>query len=78
MADAITQIYTQARIFQRGVAVTRRTTQLRQQILPTVTELKKTRRDLALAWASLQISLGKGWAPQQDPDSAVVLVKKSD
>ncbi|MCB4457008.1 efflux transporter outer membrane subunit [Leisingera sp. McT4-56] len=36
------------------------------------------RRDLALAWAGLQISLGKGWAPQQDPDSAVVLVKKPD
>ncbi|KIC26897.1 MULTISPECIES: efflux transporter outer membrane subunit [unclassified Leisingera] len=36
------------------------------------------RRDLALAWARLQISLGKGWAPHQDPDSAVVLVKKSD
>ncbi|WP_424978207.1 efflux transporter outer membrane subunit [Leisingera sp. S232] len=41
-------------------------------------DLIAARRDLALAWASLQISLGKGWAPQQDPDSAVVLVKKSD
>ncbi|MEW2914658.1 efflux transporter outer membrane subunit [Leisingera sp. JC11] len=36
------------------------------------------RRDLALAWARLQISMGKGWAPHQDPESAVVLVKKPD
>ncbi|NVK14170.1 MAG: efflux transporter outer membrane subunit [Rhodobacteraceae bacterium] len=36
------------------------------------------RRDLALAWASLQISLGKGWAPHQDPGSAVVAVKPSE
>lgn len=34
------------------------------------------RRDLALAWASLQISLGKGWAADQDPAQAVVRVRK--
>lgn len=32
------------------------------------------RRDLALTWAGLQISLGKGWAAHQDPDDAVVKV----
>lgn len=36
------------------------------------------RRDLALSWAGLQISLGKGWASGQDPNSAVVLVAKAD
>lgn len=34
------------------------------------------RRDLALAWSGLQISLGKGWAADQDPAKAVVKIRK--
>lgn len=46
--DAITRTYIQARFFQRGAAVTRKTIRLREQILQTVEELKEARAVLAL------------------------------
>ncbi|AHD03410.1 hypothetical protein METH_21535 (plasmid) [Leisingera methylohalidivorans DSM 14336] len=37
---------------------------------------KDARRGLAPAWAGLQISLGKGWAPDQNPAAAASAVSE--
>ncbi|WP_264214220.1 efflux transporter outer membrane subunit [Leisingera thetidis] len=63
--DAITRTYIQARYFQRGAAVTRKTIQLRQQILETVEELKEARAVLALDLerTKLQVASAKADLP---------------
>jgi len=63
--DAITRTYIEARFFQRGAAVTRKTIQLRQQILATVEELKEARAVLALdvERTKLQVASAKADLP---------------
>lgn len=63
--DAITRTYIEARFFQRGAAVTRKTIQLRQQILATVEELKAARAVLALDLerTKLQVASAKADLP---------------
>ena len=63
--DAITRTYIQARFFQRGAAVTRKTIRLREQILGTVEELKEARAVLALdvERTKLQVASAKADLP---------------
>ncbi|MEX0303962.1 MAG: efflux transporter outer membrane subunit [Leisingera sp.] len=65
IVDAVTRTYIQARYFQRGAAVTRKTIQLRQQILGTVEELKEARAVLALdvERTKLQVASAKADLP---------------
>ncbi|UWQ27097.1 efflux transporter outer membrane subunit (plasmid) [Leisingera aquaemixtae] len=63
--DAITRTYIEARFFQRGAAVTRKTIGLRQQILATVEELEAARAVLALDLerTKLQVASAKADLP---------------
>ncbi|WP_291730616.1 efflux transporter outer membrane subunit [Leisingera sp. F5] len=65
ITDAITRTYIQARFFQRGAAVTRRTIRLREQILGTVVELQEARAVLALdvERTKLQVASAKADLP---------------
>ncbi|WP_027256225.1 efflux transporter outer membrane subunit [Leisingera aquimarina] len=65
ITDAITRTYIQARFFQRGAAVTRKTIRLREQILGTVVELQEARAVLALdvERTKLQVASAKADLP---------------